>query len=108
MMMIFWVCSPGCRSSPAFCNARLIGVQPVGSQALACRRSKFLSTLCIGTSSSVLWQLSAFERNRVVTPDRFLPLLDRVAKNDSYLHMARERAAALADAIRNPKPKAVE
>ena len=62
----------------------------------------------LGVNHSLLQLQAAFDRNRVVTPDRFLPLLDRVAKNDSYLHMARERAAALADAIRNPKPKAVE
>jgi hypothetical protein len=27
-------------------------------------------------------------------------------KNDSYLHMARERAGAVAETIRNPKPAA--
>ena len=47
------------------------------------------------------------ERNRLVGLPQYLPMLDRVAKNDSYLHMARERAASLADFIRNPqKPKA--
>ena len=51
---------------------------------------------------------SAYDRKRLVGVDRFLPLLDRVAKNDSYLHMARERAASLADAFRNPKPKTTE
>jgi hypothetical protein len=29
-----------------------------------------------------------------------LPLLDEVAGNEAYLHMARERAAEIADAIR--------
>jgi hypothetical protein len=62
----------------------------------------------LGVNKTLLQIQSAFERNRLVGPDRFLPLLDRVAKNDSYLHMARERAASLADAFRNPKPKITE
>lgn len=50
---------------------------------------------------------ASFDRKRIVAPEQYLPLLDRVAKNESYLHMARERAAALADVIRvNGKPKA--
>ena len=49
-----------------------------------------------------------YDRKRLVGVERFLPLLDRVAKNDTYLHMARERAAALADVFRNPKPKTTE
>ena len=43
-----------------------------------------------------------WERNRLVDPQQFLPLLDRIAKNESYLHISRERAAAIADAIRKP------
>ncbi len=35
----------------------------------------------------------------VGTPE-FLPLFDRVAKDDSYIHLARERAAELAEAVR--------
>jgi hypothetical protein len=40
-----------------------------------------------------------------VAPEQFLNLLDRVAKNESYLHMARERAALLAQMFREGKPK---
>jgi hypothetical protein len=55
----------------------------------------------------VLLQMqAAMERGRLVATDQFLPWLDRVAKNESYLNMARERAASLADTIRNPKAKA--
>ena len=36
----------------------------------------------------------------------FLPLLDRVVKNESYLNMARDRAGAIAETIRNGKGKA--
>lgn len=60
----------------------------------------------LGVNKSLLQLEAAWDRKRLIGPDRFLALLERVAKNDSYLHMARERAAALADAIRNPKPKA--
>lgn len=62
----------------------------------------------LGVNKALLQIEAAYDRNRLVTLERFLPLLDRVAKNDAYLHMARERAATLADAFRNPKPKAVE
>jgi hypothetical protein len=60
----------------------------------------------LGVNKSILQVEAAWDRKRLVGQERFLPLLDRVAKNDSYLHMARERAAALADAFRNPRPKA--
>ena len=62
----------------------------------------------LGVNKTLLQIEAAYDRKRLVALERFLPLLDRVAKNDCYLHMARERAAALADAFRNPKPKAVE
>jgi hypothetical protein len=62
----------------------------------------------LGVNKTLLQIEAANDRKRLVGLDRFLPLLDRVAKNDSYLHMARERAAMLADAIRNPKPKTIE
>lgn len=62
----------------------------------------------LGVNKTLLQIEAAYDRKRLVGADRMLPLLDRVAKNDTYLHMARERAAALADAIRNPKPKTTE
>jgi hypothetical protein len=62
----------------------------------------------LGVNKTLLQIEAANDRKRLIGLDRFLPLLDRVAKNDSYLHMARERAASLADSIRNPKPKTTE
>jgi hypothetical protein len=51
--------------------------------------------------NKVLLQLQVtMEKNRLVAGDQFLPLLDKVANNESYLNMARERAAKLAQAIR--------
>jgi hypothetical protein len=32
--------------------------------------------------------------------DQFLPMLDRVVRNESFLHIARDRAAGLAEGIR--------
>lgn len=60
----------------------------------------------LGVQRSLLQLESAWDRKRLVAPDRFLPLLDRVVKNDSYLNIARDRAALLADMFRNPKPAA--
>lgn len=55
--------------------------------------------------NEVLLQLQVtWERNRLVAPEQFLPLLDRIANNESYLHISRERAAAIADSIRKPPP----
>lgn len=44
---------------------------------------------------------SAWNAKRVVGKEQFLTMLDRIAKNESYLHMARERAAALGEAFRS-------
>lgn len=40
------------------------------------------------------------ENKRIVGASQFLPTLDRIAKNEGYMHTARMRAAALADSIR--------
>ncbi len=47
---------------------------------------------------------SALYRKRLVGLDQYLPMLDRIAKNESYMHTARARASEIAEAIRNPKP----
>lgn len=60
----------------------------------------------LGVNQTLLRIEAAHDRKRLVGSIRFLPLLDRVVKNDSYLNMARERAALLAATFRNPKPKA--
>lgn len=57
----------------------------------------------LGVNKSLLQLQSSFERKRLVTPQQLLPLLDRIVKNETYMHMSRERAAGLADAIRASK-----
>ena len=47
---------------------------------------------------------SAYERKRLVAVEQFLPILDRVAKNETYMHQARALAAELAEAIRKGQP----
>lgn len=45
-----------------------------------------------------LW--SALDRKRLVAPEQYLPMLDRIANNESYMHTARTKAAEIAEAIR--------
>jgi hypothetical protein len=55
----------------------------------------------------VLLQIQVtIEKNRLSGGEILLPYLDRIRNNDSFLNMARERASALAEWIRNGKPKA--
>ena len=57
----------------------------------------------LGVDRALLLIQSAFDHKRLVAPEQLLPMLDRVAKNETYMHMDRERAAGLADAIRASK-----
>jgi hypothetical protein len=54
----------------------------------------------LGVNQALLLLEIAYDNKRLVGKAQFLPLLDRVAKNEKYMHMARERAAKLADAFR--------
>ena len=60
----------------------------------------------LGVNQELLQFQAAGERGRLVAYDMYLPLLDRIVKNDSYMHMARERAAQMADIIRARKAAA--
>jgi hypothetical protein len=44
---------------------------------------------------------SAIERKRVVGLEQYLPTLDRIIKNESYMHTARTRASEIAEFIRS-------
>lgn len=61
----------------------------------------------LGVNQALLQLEVAWDRKRLVAVDQFLPMLERVARNEAYLNMARERAAYLADLFRG-KPKAEE
>ena len=62
----------------------------------------------LGVNKAILQLNAAWDRKGLVAVDQFLPLLDRVAKNESFLNMARDRAAALAATFRNRKAKPTE
>ena len=54
----------------------------------------------LGVQNALLLIQTTHDQKRLIAPEQFLPLLDRVVKNESYLHMARERAALFANDIR--------
>jgi hypothetical protein len=54
----------------------------------------------LGVNQALLRLETSRDRNRLVATEQFLKLLDRIANNESYLHMARERAAKLAESFR--------
>ncbi|HKE29996.1 MAG TPA: hypothetical protein VKB88_46950 [Bryobacteraceae bacterium] len=57
----------------------------------------------LGVMKALLLVESALDRGRLAEPDQFLPLLDRIAANETYMHTARARAAEIAETIRGPK-----
>lgn len=56
----------------------------------------------LGVNKTLLQLETAWDKHRLVAHDKFLPLLKRVANNESYLNMARERAAKLAQLFSDP------
>ena len=54
----------------------------------------------IGVYNVLLKLEAAWDRKRLMGVDLFIPLLDRVVKNDGYLNIARERAEKLAATFR--------
>ncbi|MBM3724905.1 MAG: hypothetical protein FJW40_05735 [Acidobacteria bacterium] len=59
----------------------------------------------LGVNHSLLLLEAAWDKRRLVAVDQFKPLLTRVVKNESYLHMARERAAKILDLFAQPPPQ---
>lgn len=54
----------------------------------------------LGVDAAILRIQGLWDNKRLVGTAEYLPLLDQVAKDEAYIHMARERAAEIADAIR--------
>ena len=54
----------------------------------------------LGVNDGVLRIQALWDQKRLVGTPQLLPLLERVAKDESFIHMARERAASLMDAFR--------
>ncbi len=57
----------------------------------------------LGVQDAILRVEVERDQKRLVAEEQFLPMLDRIVKNESYLHMARTRAAGLAESIRAAK-----
>ncbi len=56
----------------------------------------------LGVDSALQGLAAALDNDRIVSPEQFLPMLDRIAKNETvYMHQSRARAAEMAEAIRN-------
>lgn len=58
----------------------------------------------LGVVHALILLQEAFDNRRVVGAEQYLPMLDRIVKNESFMHTAQDRAAALAMEIRGPKP----
>jgi hypothetical protein len=56
----------------------------------------------LGVNQALLLLQAGMERKRLVSMEQYLPMLDRIANNETYLNMARERARGLAQFIRTP------
>jgi hypothetical protein len=57
----------------------------------------------LGVENALLQVEISWDKKHLVAPQQLLPMLDRIAKNESFMHMARNRAADLADRIRSQK-----
>ena len=62
----------------------------------------------LGVNDAVLRVDTAWSQKRLAGREQFLPLLDRIAKNESFVNIARERAARLADMLRAADAKVAE
>ena len=54
----------------------------------------------LGVQKAILQVEIVRDNKRLVAPEQFLPMLDRIARNENFMNMARTRAANLADSIR--------
>ena len=58
----------------------------------------------LGVDQAFLQVRMLWDARRLAAPEQFLPLLERIAKNESFMHMDRDRAASLADEIHAGHP----
>lgn len=54
----------------------------------------------LGVNDAVLRLDAVVQQKRIVAPRQFIPILDRISKNESILNMARDRAANLSDTFK--------
>lgn len=58
----------------------------------------------LGVDQAIIRIRMLWDAGRLVAPDQFLPLLARISKNESFMHVDRERAASLSEEFRSGKP----
>jgi hypothetical protein len=58
----------------------------------------------LGVDHAIIEIRMLWDSGRLVDPEQFLPLLARISKNESFMHVDRERAASLSDEFRAGKP----
>jgi len=59
----------------------------------------------LGVHDALIHIEEEWNMRRLTGAEQFLPLLDQIAQNEVYLHMARQRAAVLGEQIRAAKGK---
>ena len=57
----------------------------------------------LGLDKTLRQMMASMDRKRLVGLEQYLPLLDRIAGNESYMHTARAKAAEMAETIRKPQ-----
>ena len=57
----------------------------------------------LGVVNAVLQLQIAMDKKRIVGAEQYLPMLDRIIKNESFMHTAQERASEIEEAIRAGK-----
>ena len=77
----------------------------IGAGALDLEKAAKYDRLGVDKTLRQMW--SAMDRKRLVGLEQYLPMLDRIANNDSYMHTARAKAAEMAETIRKPAGGAV-
>ena len=60
----------------------------------------------LGVQNALLQIQATQDQKRLMAPQQFLPLLDRVVKNESYMNIARQRAALFAQDVRTQQAPA--
>lgn len=58
----------------------------------------------LGVVNALLQIQVSMDKKRIVGAEQYLPMLNRIIKNESFMHTARERAAEIVDAIRGGVP----
>ena len=60
----------------------------------------------LGVVRALLLLQVSMDKKRIVGAEQYLPMLDRIIKNESFMHTAQERAAEIVETIRADKPPA--